>query len=594
MTQTADMPPNGSKALSDRLAAVARRRCAVGVIGASALLAAGLAAGQAPAATSPTPPVVPTPGELAPRRAVTTDPAQLPETHRAPRALAEPEALTLDVRRYVVANDAPPELRAALERITAPYVGGGKHFEDLVNAADDVTRFLNRELGYYLAYAYIPEQSPQDGLIRIEVVEGRLDRVVLLWPEGPMPVKREVIEAYLAHLQPDAVLKVRDVERVVFLVNDLRGVAVRFDVQPGDRPGTSKLVVTPGVDPSRAGRVDVDSTGSRFLGTYRLGATWAWDSPLARGDAMTVSGLASYNGGLAFALGSYSMPLGGSGVKVGGSLSYIRYQLDDDEFPLGVNGDAVAVNAFALYPWVRSRNLNVFLVGALQQTNSTDRKELAGVRDRRSLNSVSLGSTGDIRDGLLSGGVNSYEVNFAAGRVRYPDGRPAGLDDGQTYRKVTLSFNRLQNLLTSQMLMYLAVRGQHAFSNLDTSEQFRAGGPDGVRAFAPGEGTGDTGWLGTVELRLVPQWEFMGRFARETMLSVFYDAARVTLRHDASQRPANFVNTQSFGGAGLALSWARGNSYALRMSAAWATHGTPKSDPVVRSPRIYVQFSKYL
>lgn len=594
MTQTADMPPSGLKIFSDPLLGFGCRRWVAWLIGACALFGASLATAQMAPATTPTPPVVPTPSELAPRRTVTTDPAQLPDAHRAPRQLAEPDALTLDVREYVVANDAPPELRAALARITAPYVGSGKHFEDLINAADDVTRFLNRELGYYLAYAYIPEQQPQDGQIRIEVVEGRLDRVVLRWPEGPMPVKREVIEAYLAHLQPGAVLKVRDVERVVFLVNDLRGVTLRFDVQPGDRPGTSKLVVTPGVDPSRAGRLDVDSTGSRFLGAYRLGATWAWDSPLGRGDAVTVSGLASYNGGLAFALGSYSLPLGSDGIKVGTSLSYIRYKLDDEEFPLGVNGDAVAVNAFALYPWVRSRNLNVFMVGALQHTMSTDRKELAGVKDRRSLDNLSLGSTGDFRDGLLSGGVNSYELNLAVGRVRYPDGRPAGLDDGQTYRKLTLSFNRLQNLITSQLLMYVAVRGQHALSNLDTSEQFRAGGPDGVRAFAPGEGTGDTGWLGTVELRLVPSWEFMGRFARESMLSVFYDAARVTLRHDASQRPANFVNTDSFGGAGLALSWARGNAYALRMSAAWATQGTPKSDPVVRSPRIYVQFSKYL
>ena len=571
------------------------RRWRVVSAGAALWLAwAGACFAQTAPGASTTPTVVPTPAELVPRAPIVTDPSQLPDARRLPRQLAEPEALTLQVRGYTVADDAPPALRAALERITAPYVGADKHFEDLINAADDVTRFLNRELGYYLAYAYIPEQTPQEGRVRIEIVEGRLDRVVLRWPDTPLPVRREVIDSYLAKLQPGAVLKVRDVERVVFLVNDLRGVAVRFDVQPGDRPGTSQLVVTPGVDPSPVGKVDVDTNGSRFLGSQRLGGLWAWNSPAGRGDALTVNGLVSSNGGLRFGLASYTLPLGSDGLKVGGSLSYIHYKLDESDFPLGVNGDAVAGGAFALYPWVRSRNLNVFVVGALNHTRATDRKDAAGVSDRRDLDSLTLGTTGDLRDGLLSGGVNSYEVNLTSGRVRYPDNRPAGLDDAASYRKLTLAFNRLQNLLTSRLLLYAALRSQKALSNLDTSEQFRLGGPDGVRAFAPGEGTGDSGWLLTAELRLVPPEAWVGRFARESVVSLFYDTGRVTFRHDPSQRPANFENTASFSGGGLALSWARGSDYALRMSLGWPTNGTPKSDPKERSPRLYLQFSKLL
>ncbi len=55
-----------------------------------------------------------------------------------------------------------------------------------------MTRFLQRDLGYYLGYAYLPEQTPTDGVIRIAVLDGRLDRVMLNWAAG-LPVDRAVV-----------------------------------------------------------------------------------------------------------------------------------------------------------------------------------------------------------------------------------------------------------------------------------------------------------------------------------------------------------------------------------------------------------------
>ncbi len=73
---------------------------------------------------------------------------------------------------------------------------------------------------------------------------------------------REVVEAYLAHLKPGAVLKVRDVERVVFLVNDLRGITARFEVRAGSQPGTATLEVTPAPERIYSGKVEIDRNGS--------------------------------------------------------------------------------------------------------------------------------------------------------------------------------------------------------------------------------------------------------------------------------------------------------------------------------------------
>jgi len=133
----------------------------------------------------------------------------------------------------------PAQLRAALPTLTAPFVGKQRSYEDLVNAAGAVTRYLQREMGFYLGYAYLPEQTPANGVIRIAVLEGRLDEVVLNWPDK-MPIERGVVEADLARLKPGEILRVRDVERIVFLVNDLRGITARFEVKSGRTPSVAK------------------------------------------------------------------------------------------------------------------------------------------------------------------------------------------------------------------------------------------------------------------------------------------------------------------------------------------------------------------
>ncbi|MDE3012322.1 MAG: ShlB/FhaC/HecB family hemolysin secretion/activation protein [Pseudomonadota bacterium] len=549
--------------------------------------ASGFAAAPAPA----TPTVVPTPSQLSPDNRPDTPPEALPAQPAAPvpRELGKPsDELAIDVSSFSVADDAPAELKAALPALTAPFVGKGKNYEDLVNAASAVTRFLQRDLGYYLGYAYIPEQAPQDGQIRIGVLEGRLDHVELVWSEG-LPVRQEVVQAYLDHLRPGSILTVRDVERTVFLVNDLRGITVRAEVKAGSAPGTAILVFTPVADARLSGKVDVDNEGSRFIGETRVGVTGNWNSPLGRGDGLALSALTSTTGGLNFGLFGYTTPLGSDGWRAGASVSALHYSLDRHDFPLGLSGNGITANAFALYPWVRSRNLNLFVLGAADRKNYSDSASV--ITTKRHVDDLVASLTGDFRDTLLSGAVNTFELTGSSGHLHYDGGFPSGLDDAQSYRKVDYSFSRLQNLLTNRVLLYVALRGQYALDNLDTTEQFRAGGPDGVRAFASGEGTGDSGQLLTTELRWLPPEWLLGRWSHEIFVAAFVDAARVEFRHDPGliTRPPGYVNTASFGGAGVSLVWARPNAYALRLSVAKATHGVAVSDTATRDPRAYFQ-----
>lgn len=541
-----------------------------------------------------TPGVVPRPADLAPpATAPSTSPAVLPQTPAmaVPRELGKPEDdITLDITGYTVDDDAPAALKAALPALTAAFTGPGRHYDELQAAAAAVAAFLQRDLGYYLGYAYLPAQKVQGGVVRIAVLEGRLDQVRLNWRDD-LPVTRAMVEARLSVLQPGAILTVRDVERAIFLVNDLRGISVKAEVLPGRTPGTASLLFTPSPDAPVSLRVDADVNGSRYIGIERLGALLMINSPTGVGDGLSLSALASGTGGLKFALASYVRPLQTAGLKIGGSISATHYQLDGEDFPLNYHGTSTAMTAFALYPYVRSRNLNVFFLLSTDHKAYTD--TVATLDTHKRVNSLTLGTTGDWRDSWAGGGVSTYDLSVSAGRIRYPDGRPSGLDDAPDFAKLNLSLSRLHGLQTNRLMLYGAVRGQLAARNLDSTEQFRAGGPDGVRAYAPGEGTGDSGLLATAELRWLPPEDWLGRAARDFVFGLFVDAAQVTLRDDPSKvvRAATYDNIRRYAGTGLYGAWQWSDRARANLSIAWPVAGTATADPVVRRPRLYFQAS---
>ena len=583
----------------------ARSRLIGGAIVAAFLIAPWAATAQQqppapPPVTQPPPGAVPTLEQLAPKQAPGKSDTPVPEATPAAklRELGKPsDELTLDVLAYRVDDDAPAELRKALPAITAPYVGKGKTYEDLVNATGAVTRFLQRELGLYLGYAFLPEQDAKGGVIRIAVLEGRLDEVILNWPDK-MPVRREVVEGYLAKLRPGEILRVRDVERVVFLVNDLRGITARFEVKSGRTPGTASLVVTPTAEDRIASRVEVDTLGSRYSGITRIGLLSTISSPTGSGDGLVVNGLSSTNAGLTFVLAGYTLPVGSDGLKIGGSLSAVKYKLGEELADTHLKGDATAFTAYGLYPVVRSRNLNVFGLLSVDVKDFND--EAQGIAKKKKITDLQVSVSGDARDDLLTGGVNTYELVLMHGKLDRP-GQVAISDNPSSYTFARLNLTRLQNLIENRLLLYAALRSQLAFNNLDAVEQFQVGGPDRVRAFAPGEGTGDEGLVLTIELRFLPPEAWFGRVSRELVFSAYVDTGVVKARHDPTQAQADairldpnkpFVNSRSLSGWGFGAIWDRPRDFALRAYVSWPISGEAKNDPVEKKPRLYLTATK--
>ena len=106
----------------------------------------------------------------------------------------------------------------------------------------------------------------------------------------------------------------------------------------------------------------------------------------------------------------------------------------------------------------------------------------------------------------LQGGTSlNYNANLTIGKLSYDSlyseilGRLNRTEEG-TYVKLEAELSAVQRLGHASDFL-VKVAGQKASRNLDSSEEFYLGGPNGVRAYAQGEGAGDEGLLSTAELR---------------------------------------------------------------------------------------------
>jgi hemolysin activation/secretion protein len=127
--------------------------------------------------------------------------------------------------------------------------------------------------------------------------------------------------------------------------------------------------------------------------------------------------------------------------------------------------------------------------------------------------------------------------------------------------------SRLQKLY-GDLTLFATVYGQFAFNNLDSSEQFILGGPNGVRAYPIGEAIGDSGGIATAELRYdFPELWKLG----VPQLIGFYDFGWISLHQTAwaySGTPLGNKNNYSISGGGMGVNLTKSGLYAIRF--AWA------------------------
>lgn len=505
-------------------------------------------------------------------------PPSRPGLQSAPATSARPEdAVPIDVKTIritgntVIATDALHALVADLEH-------GTHTLADLSDGAARLSAYY-RDLGYPVAHAYLPPQEIQDGELTIAVVEGRLGVRRL---DNHAHLSDARVAAYLSNAKDGEVIAAAQVDRGLLLLGDTPGVgAARATLQPGASVGTTDLLVDLQPDARLSGSIDADNYGGRYTGQTRLGGTLNVNSPLNIGDVLSLNALTS-GGGLTYGRASYQLPAGGSGLRVGAAYAHTRYELGRDFGSLDAHGIATSTSLFASYPFVRSETRNLSGTVSLERKLLSDRIDAVDNRTDKRARLVAVGLAGARQDGVAGGGVSSInltatfgELDIASPEARFIDALTLRSAGG--YAKLSYAFGRVQRMADKDALS-MTVYGQRANTNLDSSEKFYLGGASGVRAYPQGEGSGDDGYLASIEWRHDLSEKVQG--------TVSYDVGGVRINHAPFDPSVSNNRTLSGAGFGVNLLVSR---LTVKASVAWRT----RSDRPVSVPASAVEFPTF-
>ncbi len=452
---------------------------------------------------------------------------------------------------------AVPETEA--QAFLTPFASQPLSLEGLNLVAEKFEQWL-RGRGLFAARAYVPPQDIKDGAIEIRVLEGRVEGIDIKRAPGSRITDEKLGNLLAGVLPPGAALEQSRLERGLLLMNDLPAISARAVLVPGKELGGSRVLVEAAQGAVLSGGAELDNTGNRFTGDWRLGASVVVNDAYGWGDQWSARATATQ--GSSFVRASYSLPLSNNGLKAGVALIDSRYALccASEVAALDSNGEASAVSGFVSYPLTRTRLNNLTASINWASRGFVNRSLRTTTSDKKS-ETMTLGLAGDRTDmvGLSGlGGYTTYSAQWVTGRIDLDGWSPDRTQDAASaqthgsFDKLSAQFTHLLRLSKNSAL-YGSLSGQWAGKNLDSSEKFSLGGPQGVRAYPTGEASGDQGWLLNLEWRqeINRQWGVVG----------FFDVGQIGLHHNtwATWNAATPTqdNNYSLSGVGVSAVWSQ-------------------------------------
>ena len=381
---------------------------------------------------------------------------------------------------------------------------GGLTINQLQSIADEITRFY-RERGLILAQAIVPAQEVTDGTVRLQVLEGSLEDVVV---EGNRIYRASVVQAPFRRLQGQPVTQ-DAIERALLDVQDFPGLTVFGTLTQGEELGSTDLVVRVRDEDRAYITPSVDNYGSRFTGEYRATIDFKFNNVFGVADQISGYILQTFEpdngtyGGLDF-----RVPIGRNAFGIGASSNVFDVGGLEAVSLVGVSGTAQQAYMYLNRAFANGRffGSNGKLALAVKKADT----EVPGrVLNEDLLTVLTLdwnffkagrGGKGFTIAGLavdlgLADTLGSMDENgnsFSSRRAR--NGDYAGGD----FTKVRFNLQHLRRLTRTNSLLF-RVDGQYSSDLLVALEQYSIGGPRNVRAYPVAERLNDTAVASTLE-----------------------------------------------------------------------------------------------
>lgn len=462
---------------------------------------------------------------------------------RADSSTTAPAEQHFDISEYRVLGNSVLAGRE-IERLLYPLLGPGKTLVD-VQAAKSALEKLYHDRGYGTVFVDIPPQTVSDGVVRLRVTEGRIERTQIsgahYFPE------RDVI-AGLSAATPGTVLQVSKLQEQLATINtETPDRAVVPILKAGSAPGTVDLDLKVNDTLPLHGSLELNNQATIDTRELRSVATVRYDDLFGRLDSISLQYQATpqqIDQVRVIAL-NYLAHAFDSGLQP--SLSYIN---SNSNVPtagtLGVLGIGEIWSAKLQYPLpalpdsVQALNVGI---DYKHFRNTINQNATTAFDTPISYINLSAGYSATWRAAIAT---TTFTAAANAGPRGLANNSAAFAND--RYKGQANYFDLRGDLATTFKLpadFTLRVRAaaQGATEPLITNEDYSIAGADGVRGYLEAEELGDKGAKGTVQLNSP------GVHAHDRVLGDaygFFDAGKVSVIDPLAGEPAG-VRLRSWG-----------------------------------------------
>jgi hemolysin activation/secretion protein len=335
-----------------------------------------------------------------------------------------------------------------------------------------------RHAGFILSYATVPPQKVDAGMVRLAVVEGRINDLII---GGAGPAQASV-EAIAAPLERDRPLRAATLERTLGLIRDYPGLKVT-DVallRSDEDASLFRLRISMVQDRARAFTY-FDNRGSDNAGHLRAYNSFSFSSLGVPGDELRVDLFAMPGGHSRYLYGQAygSIALTSSGLRLSLNASRGDQYLSANEKFVGKS-----TNVFAQlsYPLLRSRAFSVVAktsIGQSQTTGTQARKHQ--LRDRLHVLRAGADFSAEGRTHLQGELVLSRGLGFG-GMTQVGDPLASRRDASGRFIKLSFSLQAMR-ALSDRVTLRSILLAQYSNRPLLSAEEFSLGGNRVGRAF---------------------------------------------------------------------------------------------------------------
>jgi len=426
----------------------------------------------------------------------------------------------------VTSNTLIPDdkLRSAV----ASFTGVGKTATDVENARD-VLEKLYHDAGYPTVIVNIPEQTLQDGIVKLQVIESRVGRIRVT---GNRYFTIEKLLKDLPSLAPGTIIYLPDVQKEIGRLNASQDIKVDPIMSPGKEVGTIDVELRVEDHLPLHGYLELNNRASPNTSPLRLNALVHYDNLWQQEHSLSLQcQVAPVNPKDAKALAvSYAIPA--------------PWQKEDQVALYGVWSDSNTafgegfrvIGKGQIYGIRGVTTLPPYKLYAHAVTLGVDYKHFdqggfTGASGPISYLPFMVSYSSSLPD--TWGGMTQFGVglNFSLRGVvsnesEFENNRYQAMAN---YVYVVASITRTQKLPWGMGLL-VKVDGQSANQPLIVNEQYLAGGMESVRGYKENEQAGDNGMHGMIELSFPDPFE-KSSAAKLIHMSpfLFYDFAALTI-----------------------------------------------------------------